>query len=305
MRKGSPRLLAQLVEHGHERTSVSRRYLPGLRAKLRPLSFEGNLEVVCGNDRERARWVELAAVSNNQLDVDLEVVHRLVLPGAELRRHSAEVHGVLNLVQVPAYTRQLRNIAINAASTHVGHPSLIGSTGRSKIAAFSTLLRPAKIRSHRFVSTFCDPADEVAVDGGAGGGGGGAASFALPLALGVTKLKNGSLAAGFSLARCPLVSFTRGTAGADGFEEFPARSTTRTLVVTAGVRSRSDVVSNKGVEGRDGFLSTGGGTEGVLGLVSLSVVLPIFMLATGAGEADADVDDGGPLNGGGAGALGA
>ncbi|KAF8601366.1 hypothetical protein BDV93DRAFT_234824 [Ceratobasidium sp. AG-I] len=119
------------------------------------------------------------------------------------------------------------------------------------------------------------------------------------------KLMNGSFAGGFSLVRCTMVSLTLGTAGVDGFEELPDRSTTRTRVVTAGVRSLSEVVSTAGVEGRDGFFSTGGGTEGVLGRASLSVVLLIFMLADGAGEGAAGVEARAALNGGGAGVLGA
>lgn len=114
---------------------------------------------------------------------------------------------------------------------------------------------------------------------------------------------NGSFAGGFSLARWTVLSLTLGTAGVDGLEELPDRSTTRSFVVTAGVRSRSDIVSTAGVEGRDGFFSIGGGTEGVLGRASLSVVFPIFMLADGAGEGVAR--GGGGLNGGGAGVLGA
>jgi hypothetical protein len=110
---------------------------------------------------------------------------------------------------------------------------------------------------------------------------------------------NGSLAAGFSRM---LLSLIFCTAGAEGFEELPVLSTTRTLVVTTGVRSRSEKESNEGVEGRDAFLSGAGATEGVLGRGILSIVLPIFRLEDGAGvtELEADV----PLNGGGAGVLG-
>jgi hypothetical protein len=191
---------------------------------------------------------------------------------------------MLNLVQVTAYTGQVGQLVILLVSTYVGHPSLIGSTGRSKMAACSTLLRLVSKRSHRFTSIFWDDSEDDAMGvGGAavgGGAGGGAVSFVLPLELDPNKLRNGSLAKG--LSRCAPLSFCFCTIGVD-FEE-PEPSTIRNLVVTAGVRSRSDNASNEGVEGRDGFFSVEVTPEGVLDRGILNVVLLIFILVEGVDE---------------------
>lgn len=126
-----------------------------------------------------------------------------------------------------------------------------------------------------------------------GGGTGGAVSFALPFELDPNKLRNGSLAGG--LSRCALVSFCFCMIVAD----FEGPSRMRTLVVTTGVRSRSDKVSSEGVEGRDNFLSMAATLAGVLARGILSVALPIFMLVEGADEGAV-----GAGLGGGAGVLG-
>lgn len=113
MRKYSPRLLAQFIKHGYQSSSISRRYPSRLSAKLGPLAFECNFEIVCGDNRECARRVELTAVADYQLDVSFEIVHRLVFPASQLGTHGSQVHRAFDLLEVATCYGQIGYLALS------------------------------------------------------------------------------------------------------------------------------------------------------------------------------------------------
>lgn len=72
-----------------------------------PFFLESPLQDVCALDRVRRWRVEEPTVVKNQSNISTKLFHRRVFARVEVLHHRAKIHGVLNLIEVPADSIEL------------------------------------------------------------------------------------------------------------------------------------------------------------------------------------------------------